>query len=466
MATTSLSSPRPPGRHRTPRTLRAFFLAFTLSALGVLLPDLLWAFPQPATTDVRHSATDSLMGKTLMHRALDLEREAGFDVPARLYQAVDEALTRAERVLPEKTSQAYRALSQKKAAKLLKKVDRALGDLCPTREKASDGLISTALREKACDCDIYVVFYLSLAERARLPLQGVLAPKHMMLRWEGEEAAFYWETTLAATKDEAFYRDWLRPAETSVENGHYLRPLTGTEMTGYLHFLRGTRQLDLRRTEAARRDLEQALNLYPKLPNAQHALAATYAEQGNHAHAVCLFTDVLGMDPHFSKTLYRRAGSYYLTGQYAEALANYDRYLELEGPDADAFLGRGQALQAQGPAFHEAAMNAYNQALNLDDWASARLSRGTLHLLQENYRRAIKDFSKAIKLSDAQHQAYLFRAYAYQLGGKRDRALTDVRLFLRRAQESGTFASLMPSAHELLAQLRDDRAKVVTEAQE
>ncbi|MGI9175572.1 MAG: tetratricopeptide repeat protein, partial [Rhodothermales bacterium] len=406
MATTSLPSSRPPGRYCTPRR-RTLFLAFILGALSLLLPDVLWAFPQPAPVDVQHSATDSSMEKTLMHRALDLEREAGFDVPARLYQAVDEALAQAERVLPERTSQAYRALGQRKAAKLLREVDRSLQALCPTRANASDGLISTALREGACDCDIYVVFYLSLAERTGLPLQSVLAPRHMMLRWEGECAAFFWETTSAMTRDEAFYRDWLQPAEASVAGGYYLRPLTGTEMTGYLYFLRGTRQHYLGQTEAARRDLEHALDLYPKLPNARHVLATAYAEQGNHAHAIRLFTEVLDMDPYFTKTLYRRASSYYVNRQYTQALADYDRYLALEGPDADALVGRGQALQAQGPTFYNAAMTAYNQALDLDDWAGVRVSRGSLHLLRENHRRAIKDFSKAIKLNDAQHQVYL-----------------------------------------------------------
>ena len=458
MATTPPPPFRTSGKHQAHRPCRTLLLALLLSALSPFLPDVLWAFPQ--------SLTDSLADRTLMHRALDLEREAGFDVPAPLYQAVDRALARAERVLPERTSEAYRTLSQGKAAKLLKKVDRTLGDLCPTRANASNGLISTALREKACDCDVYVLFYLSLAERAGLPLQGVFAPKHMMLRWEGGATTFFWETTLAEAQDEAFYHEWLQPAETAIAAGAYLHPLTQDEMTGYLYFLRGTRRLDVRQTEMARRDLEHALDLYPILPNARHALAITYAAQGNHAHAIRLFGEVLEIDPNFAKTFYRRAGSYYLDGQYALALADYDRFLELEGPDADAFLGRGQSLQAQGPEFHEAAMDAYNRALDLDDWASARLSRGTLHLLQKNHRRAAKDFTKAIKLDAARHQAYLLRAHAYHFGGKRKRALADVRLFIKHAQKSGAFAHLMPSAHELLAKLREEGAVTVAKARE
>ena len=466
MATTSLRS-RPSGKPRRRCGLRTLFPALALGALSLFSPDVLQAFPQPAA-DARSAVetTGSLAEKTLMHRALDLDREAGFDVPARLYQAVDKALAQAERVVAERTSEAYRALSQRQAAKLLKKVDRTLEGLCPTRAKASDGLISTALREGACDCDVYVVFYLSLAERAGLPLQGVLAPRHMMLRWEGDQAAFFWETTSANAQDEAFYREWLQPTETAVAAGTYLRPLTRAEMSGYLYFLRGTRHLNAGQAEPARRDLEHALDQYPALLNAQHALGAAYAAQGNHAHAIRLFTDVLGTDPRFNKALYRRAGSYHRSAQYVQALADYDRYLALEGPDADALLGRGKALQAQGPAFYDDAMTAYNQALDLDEWAGARVSRGALHLLQENYRRAIRDFSKAIKLHAAQHHAYLFRAYAYRLGGKHDHALADVRLFMKHAQESGTFAGLMPSARELLAQLRDDGVKVMAEAQE
>ena len=435
---------------RPPNPLRRPLLSLRASLLALACGALLTATDVQAT----RPAADSLTSRTLMHRALDLERAAGFDVPERLYRTLDDALARAERALPRRTSEGYGDLSRRQAAKLLKKVNRALGGLCPTGDKAPDGLISTALRTGVCDCDIYVVFYLSLAERTGLPLKAVLAPRHMMLEWQGDAGAFYWETTSAAARDEAFYLDWLQPAATSVEAGHYLRPLSEREMDGYLLFLRGTRLHDIGRTEAARRDLERALELYPALLNARHVLAATYAEQGNHAHAIELFTQVLRADPHFARALYRRAGSHYLAGHYAQAQADYDRYIELEGPTADALLGRAQALQAQGS--YDAALKAYGRSLKLEDRAAARLSRGTLHLLMKAYRRAAKDFTKALKLSAAHHQAYLLRAHAYELDGRPDRALADVRLFIQQAQEEGPFAHLMPSAHELLAKLREE----------
>ena len=435
------------GRRTGGSRLPVSALALALSAAGLLcltsVPSA-GASPQARDTPVAE--------RPLAHQALDLEREAGFDIPAPLYAALDEALDAAEAALPRLTPAGFRTLGRRRARKLLKKVDRAFADLCPVRGKASDGLFGTALREGRCDCDTYTVLYLSLAERVGLPLKATLAPKHMMLLWQGDPDAFYWETTSAEAQDEAFYREWLRPAETSVASGTYLRPLNSAEMTGYLYFLRGTRLRDLKRLEAARRDLERALDHYPALPYAKHVLAATHAEQGDHARAIGLFTEALGMDPLFAKALYRRAGSYYLAGQYAQALADYDRFLALEGPTADALLGRAQSLQAQG--FYEAAMAAYNRALDLDDWANARVSRGTLHLLMKKYRRAAKDFTKAVRLSAEQHQAYLLRAHAYELAGRRDRALADVRLFLQRAQESGAFSHLLPSAHELLARLR------------
>ena len=91
------------------------------------------------------------------------------------------------------------------------------------KNDAAGGLISGALAEGSCDCDILTVTYLTVGDALGLPLWGVFLPGHALVVWADEGTEVFWETTTAEERPRWFL-------EALVPEGAeraYLQPLSG-----------------------------------------------------------------------------------------------------------------------------------------------------------------------------------------------------------------------------------------------
>ncbi len=94
---------------------------------------------------------------------------------------------------------------------------------------------------------------------------------------------------------------------------------------------------------------------------------------------------------------YAKAESFGRSGQYHDAVHEYNEAIKVSPKFARAFYGRGLSYQLMG--ITDKAMESYNQGLEVDP-ENAKLynNRGALYYSQKQYDKALEDLKKAADL--------------------------------------------------------------------
>jgi tetratricopeptide (TPR) repeat protein len=112
--------------------------------------------------------------------------------------------------------------------------------------------------------------------------------------------------------------------------------------------------------------------------------------------------------PDDAQAYLQRGRLYYERDKYPEAIAAFDRALELDPKNVDALVDRGQARFLNDDA--DGAINDYDAALEIDSHlALAYLRAGVVRHNQKNYERALANYTKAIELDPLDARAWYFR---------------------------------------------------------
>ncbi len=154
---------------------------------------------------------------------------------------------------------------------------------------------------------------------------------------------------------------------------------------------------------------------------------------------------------------------YYDRKDFEEALNYYRRVVELQPPNAQAYIYLGSINSAMGKRAE--ALKYYNMALELKPTdAGIRYEMGQAALADQSFDEAVKDFTESLKLDPRLVTTYASRGYALQQLGKLDEALSDynqalqmdptfTRLYLDRARvfyEKGDYARALADVNQLL----------------
>jgi len=124
---------------------------------------------------------------------------------------------------------------------------------------------------------------------------------------------------------------------------------------------------------AAAEILRRSLAANPEQPRLLCLLGRALAETGDIPGAEAALGEALRHDPDLYQALVARAILAFGTGQYAQALADLDRAVDLAGDDPDLLYNRGSVHEALGdPA---AAIGDYQRALTLPDCDTALLEQ-------------------------------------------------------------------------------------------
>ena len=137
---------------------------------------------------------------------------------------------------------------------------------------------------------------------------------------------------------------------------------------------------------------------------------------------------------HYSlmKDRFKQGLAYLDAGQFQRAVAFFDRAIEAEPDNADAYFGRG--LVCHELQQYQQAIADFDRAIGIDpDHPYAHFQRGFAYHQLEQYEQAVADLTKAIEIRpDA--WAYTLRSAAYGKLGQRELAQAD----LCRASELGS----------------------------
>jgi len=162
----------------------------------------------------------------------------------------------------------------------------------------------------------------------------------------------------------------------------------------------------------------------------EHAVAYynrgnAYLELHEYAKAIKDFDKAIELSPNYAEAYNNRGVAYAELGEYKRAIKDYDKAIELNPDDAEAYYNRGIAYARLGK--YKRAIEDYDRAIELNpNYAKAYIGRGLAYAERGEYNKAIKDFDKAIELNHNLAEAYYNRGIAYAELGKYDRAREDM----------------------------------------
>ena len=134
----------------------------------------------------------------------------------------------------------------------------------------------------------------------------------------------------------------------------------------------------------------------------------------------------------------------------SKAVSYYDKAIQLNPSNADAYYNRGDAYDEMGE--YGKAIADYSKAIELaPNHAPAYYNRGCAYGEIGAYDKAIADYTKAIGLNPNDSLTYYNRGLAYSKRGELPRALSD----LEKCIELSTDPELTKDAREALNEMRD-----------
>jgi len=125
-----------------------------------------------------------------------------------------------------------------------------------------------------------------------------------------------------------------------------------------------------------------------------------------------------------AEALTRRGNSRIQSGEYALAIEDFNKALELDPESADAYHGRGLAHSQLGE--YDRAIADLSEAIQLNPTDfRAFFNRGVMFSRTGDFHRALADFGEAIRLNPGYARAYLARSRVYVKTGDAAKADAD-----------------------------------------
>ena len=172
--------------------------------------------------------------------------------------------------------------------------------------------------------------------------------------------------------------------------------------------------------------LNQAIN--PKPTGAYHARSVVYKALGEDEKPKADKQDIKETNPDAeSDALIHidRGRTHFYSGEYEQALADYDRAIAIDPESLFAYFYRASVYKKLEQ--YDKALADYNKAISFYEFASFYNGRGDLYHKLKQYDKAIADYTEAIAISFSSESAYSYksRGYTYQELGKIEEAKKD-----------------------------------------
>ncbi|MFA5161558.1 MAG: tetratricopeptide repeat protein [Elusimicrobiales bacterium] len=170
-----------------------------------------------------------------------------------------------------------------------------------------------------------------------------------------------------------------------------------------------------------------AIAKYPLIvPLAYNNRGVVYYARGQYAQAVADYTRALELSPP-GQVLYllygNRATAYMALNYFIRAEADFTKAVELK-PDYNYVYPR-RALAYAAMGYHDRAIADFTRALDMERNAAVYIARADAYIATLRYEKAIKDYNEAVRMAPALARVYANRGIAYGRSGKHAPALED-----------------------------------------
>ena len=148
------------------------------------------------------------------------------------------------------------------------------------------------------------------------------------------------------------------------------------------------------------------------------------AEEEKRARFKAKYGGYVGLEQQKQSDLCGQRGrSYYDSGDYANAILECNRAIELNGRNDQAYFQRGEAYYAMKD--YKNAILDFSSAIELKPFKGRYRRRGLAYYHQGEYEEAIADYSRAIELDPSYKYAYNNRGSAYEALKEYGKAVAD-----------------------------------------
>jgi tetratricopeptide (TPR) repeat protein len=148
------------------------------------------------------------------------------------------------------------------------------------------------------------------------------------------------------------------------------------------------------------------------------------SEQNRHDEAIAIYDKMLEIYPNDPDIYFNRGLERDEQKDYQAAIADYNQAISLNPNDAFAYTFRGGARISLGD--YQGALADFNQAINLNpNDAFAYINRGVARDLLGDYQGALADYNQAIKLNPNDDFAYFLRGNTHSKLGDYQGAIAD-----------------------------------------
>ncbi len=128
---------------------------------------------------------------------------------------------------------------------------------------------------------------------------------------------------------------------------------------------------------------------------------AAYAKNGNYDEAIAEFNKCIELSPFLDEAYIARGGCYAKKGNFEQALTDYNKAIEKNHRSLAAYNNRGWLVYYKTGDLGQAIAD-YTKAIEIDpkQW-SAYYNRGLAYYCNEQYDKALADYTVAINLKPA-----------------------------------------------------------------
>lgn len=341
--------------------------------------------------------------------ALILSREWGTQRTTHVYRRKIDDM--AERIL-EKLKQKRLPLDYRAISVINDYLFDELGfTAVDTADNPNDLFLHVVLDKKSGYCLSLSVLYLSIAERIGLPIYGVVVPGHFFVRYDDGQHQINIETTSkgAFADDEHYVSEYDPPHHP---RSLYMKNLTKKQTLGCFFNNLGNSYLEVGDTDKAFEVLLRAVQINPRLSEANMNLGNVYLQKKMPLQAVAQYEKALTIISNDAKAMNNLASAYMQLADYSKAESYYKTALSLDPEYIDVYRNLANALQMQGR--YEDAISQLKAAvvLNPDD-ALSFLLLGQICQQTKQFPDAEKYLQKAIRLDPLLSAARVSLGFVY-----------------------------------------------------
>ncbi len=151
----------------------------------------------------------------------------------------------------------------------------------------------------------------------------------------------------------------------------------------------------------------------------------------NYTYAVADFDKYLEVQKRNPEAYFERGNAYLKLGKRKDAIEDFDKAIKFKPQYAEAFLYRGIAKRYEN--MYEGAISDYKKAIQINPkYAEAYYEFGNFYYGNAEYAQAIQQFDGALKADSLHYHALALRAAARQFSERYNEAISDYNLLQRR----------------------------------